>query len=52
VLALQRDNAVSCTELLLCNSTDRASLHEQYNKCIFTPSSKSAAAADLAFFFE
>jgi nucleoside diphosphate kinase len=51
VLALQGDNAVSCTEMLLCDRSDRDSLHSEWGLSIFAPTSKSAAKADLAFFF-
>lgn len=51
VLALQRDNAVSCTDMLLCSRGDRDSLHAEMGVSIFAPASKPAAKADLAFFF-
>merc|ERR1719272_1385790 len=51
VLALQRDNAVSCTDMLLCSRGDRDSLQAEMGVSIFAPASKTAAKADLAFFF-
>jgi len=52
VLALERENAVTCTEMLLCSSTDDLSLKAEFDESIFVSPNKSMALQDLETFFQ